>query len=359
MKKKKHQIWVALIAIWFAGTLFLNGTSLSQSNESESNQVEKIQREIDKIDKMIERLQKLHEEAQKSIKHDKHENITFTEKVLSFELLDQAEKYEDLPKYGLLAPWQYNHKSGKNLVLLALQATSWFNGDWVLAHGLLGVNMLDINVYERIAYKSLFLSLTQRVKMHASHLTKGIGLLTTRSGIIQTQSIIVKREAAINNISFLLNARYNYDDAGNFARNYFPEQNRKSNKMLRQSLSEGLKIYDELKAMGYDDRTLKDTLGMACASLNYDTEDFTGLDAYKLTPLQVYRDALEATLKKLSKIKNHNLEFLEILGLEMELRGLAAKDEILLPEIPENYRNFQTILKIIKDDLDRIKKSPQ
>lgn len=45
--------------------------------------------------------------------------VRFPDQVLSFEHLHKAEKFEDLPKYGLVPPEHRNHKAGKNLILLA------------------------------------------------------------------------------------------------------------------------------------------------------------------------------------------------------------------------------------------------
>lgn len=286
------------------------------------------------------------------------QKTNFGEKVLSFDTLNQAEKFEDLSKWGLVAPDQYNHTSGKNLILLAIKAKSFFKGTWVAAHGLLGTNMIDAGVLDRAGYESLFHSLfvRQGFKMYADNLMSGnsTNLLVEFDGTIKpTKSIIARREAAIYSLSQELEARYIYNDAGNFGRNYFPEPNRTNNEKLKKALLGGLKIYIELLNEGFDDKTLKDSLGMAWASLFYDRVDISNTDIHKLGPLQIYTDALKATLAKLNEKKNHSYDFLCELGAEMQSRGLASDDKILLPEDDNNY---QAILKIIEKDLENIKK---
>ncbi len=282
------------------------------------------------------------------------ESTAEAEKVLSLESLDKAETYEDLKKWGLVAPDHYNHKSGKNLILLALKSTSFFKGDWVAAYGLLGTSMIDVEVLDRIGYESLFLSLkVLGSKMRASHVMNNTPLLVDIDGSIMiSKSIIARREAAIYSVSRATEARYIYDDIGNFARNYSPERNRKSNKGLRKAALSGLKIYEELRKMGFDDKTLRDTICMAVGSLSID-RGVSDSDFSMVGPLQVCIDALKATLATLGEKKNHDYDFLFTLGFEMQARGLATDDKILLPE---DEKNLEAILKIVEKDLDLIKK---
>jgi len=276
--------------------------------------------------------------------------------VLSFETLDKAETFEDLAKWGLVAPEQYNHTSGKNLILLALKSNSFFKGDWVAAHGLLGVNMLDVDVLDRIGYKSLFQSgfVTQGFKMYANNIMDDLSLLAEWDGSIKpVLSIIARREGAIYSVSRELNERYIYNDEGNFSRNYFPEPNRQSNEGLEKAVLDGLTVYNELFGQGFDDKTLKDTLCVAHSSLDYDGLAIRDTDIYKLGPLQVCTDALKATLAKLNKKRDHSSDFLYELGWEMQSRGLASDDKILLPE---DEKNHEAILKVVEKDLDSIRK---
>jgi|SRR3989338_128228 len=284
------------------------------------------------------------------------ERVSFGEKVLSFDALDKVEKFEDLAKYGLVAPEQYNHTSGKNLVLLAIKANSFFKGDWAAAHGLLGVNMLDVDELDRVGYKSLFTSLfvTQGFKMYADSVMDDLALLAEPDGSVkQTKSIIARREGAIYSVSNQIEARYIYNNEGNYGRNYFPEPNRKSNGELKAALLSGLKVYNELLTAGFDDKTLKDSLCMAYASLYYDGVSVGGTDIYKLGSLQVCTDALKATLTKLNSKKDHSSNFLYELGWEMQSRNLASDDKILLPEDDKNY---EAMLKVFENDLAAIKK---
>lgn len=282
--------------------------------------------------------------------------INFDEKVLSFDTLNKAEKFEDLSKWGLVAPEQYNHESGRNLIMLAIKANAISKGDWVAAHGLLGTTMLDVDLMDRIGYKSLFSSLffMQGFKMYAINQDADMGLLVDIDGSVKpTKSIIAQREGAIYTASSELEGRYIYNDAGNFEKDYFPEPGRKSNDRLKKVLLNGLKIYNQLNEAGFDDKTFRDTLCVAYASLDYDGVSISNTDIYKLGSLQVCKDTLKATLSKLSGNKDNNYNFLQELGWEMQSRSLAYNDGIL---IPDDEKNFEAMLKVFERDLDSIKR---
>lgn len=284
------------------------------------------------------------------------ESTSFGDKVLSFNTLDKVEKFEDLTKWGLVAPEQYNHTAGKNLIMLAIKANAIQKGDWVTAHGLLGTSMLDVDLLDREGYKSLFSSMftIQGFKMYASSLNTDMGLIVDLDGSVKpTKSIIAQREATIYAASNELEGRYVYNDAGNFGKNYLPEQNRKSNVKLSKILLNGLKVYNQLKKDGFDDKTLRDALCITYASLDYDNVSVDSTDIYYLGSLQVCKDALKATLTKLNSEKDNNYNFLQELGWEMQSRSLASGDGIL---IPDDEKNFEAMLKIVEKDLDSIKK---
>lgn len=284
------------------------------------------------------------------------EKVNFKESVLSFDTLNKAERFEDLPKWGLVAPEQYNHESGKNLIMLALKANAIQKGDWVTAHGLLGTNMLDVDLLDRIGYKGLFSSMftIQGFKMYASSLNTNMGLLVDLDGTVKpTKSIIAQREGTIYAASNELEGRYVYNDSGNFGKNYFPEPNRKSNAKLSKILLSGINVYNQLKKDGFDDKTLRDTLCMVYASLEYDNVSVNSTDIYYLGSLQVCKDALRGTLTKLNSEKDNNYNFLQELGWEMQSRNLSDGDGIL---IPDDEKNFDAMLKVIEKDLDLIKK---
>ena len=275
---------------------------------------------------------------------------------LLFEELDSVENYEDLSQYGVLPPEIKNHKAGKNLILLSIKATAFRKGDWVMTYGLLGASMLDVEAINYIAYRSLFLSLIERYKMHTSYIlwSKNLYLIASLSPSKEnSMSIITLREVTIFRISSGLTERFIYNAEGNFARNYLPETNRESNKSLKKALISGLEIYSQLEKTGFKDATLRDALGMAYASLDFDSVRVSVSDLYRLGALQVYVDALEATLGKLRKRPNHSYQFLEELGFEMSVRGLVTDEEILLPS---NTENLNAILTIVANDLDSIKK---
>lgn len=292
--KKYLPIILMFLCLIVPSVLVVAGNSSEQEQGEE--QLEAITGITENLEKSLEEIEKIYKKLEPAQKR-----VTFDNKVLSFETLDRIEKYEELPKYGLVAPEQYNHKSGKYLVVLALKAMSWFKGNWLMAHGLLGTNMLDVNAYDRSGYQSLFLSLIQRYKMYASYLNdNNISLLTEgiRKPSGSLRSIISIREALIYLVSWQLNARYIYTADGNFGRRYLPERGRKSNEQLKQLLIDGLKVYRQLAEMGFDDKTLKDTLGMAYASLDYDGVYLSYADTRDLGVLQVYSDALTATLNQ-------------------------------------------------------------
>jgi len=278
---------------------------------------------------------------------------TQLKKVLSFESLDKIEMYDDLPKYGLVAPNHKNHVSGKNLIMLALKATSFLKGDWVLAHGLLGVTMLDVEVIDFIAYRSLFMGGIKRSKMHSSYSGDNSLLAFQQKTTPNSKSIITKREAAIYLLSNELRSRYVYNDKGNFERNYDPQPGRKSNEKLKDAFKGGITVLQELSEMKYRDDTLRDILGMAYASLNHDSLFLSFEETRSLGPLQVYSDALSATLKRFKENPDHSYDLLNELEWEMQSRGLTINDQILLPVKNDN---FQAILRIIEKDIDVIKK---
>lgn len=275
-------------------------------------------------------------------------------KVFSLESLDKAETYEDLEKWGLVAPGQYNHKSGKNLILLALKSTSLSKGDWAATYGMLGTNMIDVEFSDRLGYKALFQSvfIKNGYKMYASSVINDLFLIADSSK--KGKSIIARREAAIFLVSRELELRYVYNDSGSFSKNYSPEPNRRNNKQLKKEVLSGIKVYQEFLKMGFNDKTLKDTLCMAAASLHYDV-GLPDIDLFTIGPVQVCLDALKATLEILGKKKDHNFNLLQELGVQMQIRELASDDRILVP-IREEGKNFEAILKIIENDLDLIKK---
>jgi len=263
--------------------------------------------------------------------------------------LGEVDSYEDLAQFRVLTPNAYNHSWGQNLILLCVKTNAVRKGDWVVAHGLLGVSMLNVNVYERIAYRSLFLGLTLGYKMYASYIANiPLGGLTSENEI---ESVIGRREAAIYRSSFGLNSRYIYGSDGNFDRVHHPDKNRDSNVELKRVFQYGIRVYVEIKSLGFDDRTLRDCLGMVAASLKYDSVMLDLDSIIQLGPMQVYRDALAATLKQLQGEPNHSHQFLNVLGQEMSMRGLTTDDLIFLPTLGVDYTN---LVNIIEEDLKQL-----
>jgi hypothetical protein len=90
---------------------------------------------------------------------------------------------------------------------------------------------------------------------------------------------------------------------------------------------------------------------MVAASLEYDSIKLDLDSIIQLGPMQVYRDALAATLKELRGQPDHSHQFLTVLGQEMSLRGVATDDIIFLPTVGVDYTN---LVRIIEEDLQRL-----
>jgi hypothetical protein len=132
---------------------------------------------------------------------------------------------------------------------------------------------------------------------------------------------------------------------------YQPEVNRSRNGKLREGMLTGLGIYAELLKLGFDDRTLRESLGMAYASLDLDGVPVQDRGIVRLGPLQIYRDALNETLRQLSKHSNHSYDLLEQISWSMTTRGLATHYEWLAPS---DEKSFQARLRVVEQDLDAI-----
>jgi len=266
-------------------------------------------------------------------------NVVFEKTVRSFNTLDEASKFEELKSWGLLAPQERNHAAGKNLILLALKPTSFLKGDWASSLGLMGVQMLQCDLACRQGYQSLFASQlveSHGLKMYASSLVNNGILLSSSS-----KSILGRREAAIHGVGTIFFTRYSSCPANELE---------STNQYLKRALDAGLKVYLELSAKGYDDKTLKDTLNIAKASLDRDKVVNGDLELKELGPLQIHRDALAATIAQLKEsglvVTDSNFAF--FLATEMSKRGLAIGDNILTPD---DEKSFDVILKIIASDL--------
>jgi len=72
-----------------------------------------------------------------------------------------------------------------------------------------------------------------------------------------------------------------------------------------------------------------------------------------LGPIQIYKDALNETVEIMSrKPTDHSTNFLELLGVMMMDRGLAARDRILFPERNElGVASIQALSKMIDESL--------
>jgi hypothetical protein len=270
---------------------------------------------------------------------------------LPFESLGEAKTFEDLSRYGLVAPGAHNHKAGSQIVLLALKVTSLFKGDWVMAHGLLGVSMLNVEVTEGIGYRSLFLKYALAGnKLATVYETNNNGLLVDAVSRLpkKTSSIIARREAALYCLADQLFSRYRYNDEGNYAQMYQPSERPKSNASLRGCVAAAIQVFRELKKKGFEDKTLKDALGLAYASLDRDGAMALPAEAFTLGPAQVFRDALDAALVSLTKWPQDSAYLLDRFTGQMEARGLTVNDEM---QLPSSQEALDALLKIVADDL--------
>jgi hypothetical protein len=159
------------------------------------------------------------------------------------------------------------------------------------------------------------------------------------------KSIIARREGVIYGISTQLEWRYIKDK--------YPDDFSYSNETMKALLLSGLSLYNELLEMRFNDKALKDTLGIAWASSRRNQVEIQDKNIYRLGHYQIYADALQAILNNLNESKNHSYDFLTDLCNQMESRGLTTHDLVLFPDDDTNY---QAMLKIIEKDLDSIKR---
>lgn len=281
--------------------------------------------------------------------------ITFDNHVLSFEHLNSVNTSEELNKFGLTGPEQTNHKAGTNLILLAIRSTSYGKGTWASAIGLLGSNMIEASVVDRIGYESLFSSsqTTSGCKLSANLSRRdNYMLLDINSGISnKISSIISKREAAIFALAFELECRYYFNNKGNYQISAKSDPNRESNTKLAKNIKLAISILNKLSERGFNDITLKNCIGIATASLYYDQQSISEHIPFIEAPLQVYLDALKPVIAELSNRPEKRTEFIHDVCIEMDLRGLRCHDEILLPS---TQKNLESIVNIISTDLSKI-----
>ena len=273
---------------------------------------------------------------------DDSTRIELSSTVASFAHMDSITSFDQLPQYGLLPPGASNHEAGTNLVKLALSTTSYRKGAWAKAIGLLGVTMLDIDVPADVAYRSLFSSIGYRSKLHAC--SEQDDNIMMRDTMLDVEARPVQsREVAVCGIATGIKHRFIYNSDGNFAREYSSNRSRVGS--LTGVIKRAHATLVALKYLGYEDGTLRDALGMAVAVHELDG-GHTDLEVpLSIGPIQIYRDALEETLRQMKRNPAHNWNFLKQLGWAMQSRGLATEDQILLPVLDEaGIRNFQGIL---------------
>lgn len=162
--------------------------------------------------------------------------------------------------------------------------------------------MFQVN--ESTAYQSLFsthahvgykLSIVREVNNNAL-LVDSVGRLPKK-----TSSIVTRRESTLYCLADQLLGRYRYDDEGNYAQMYQPSKRPRTNARLKDCATLGVQLFRDLKGKGFEDKTLRDALGMAYASLDRDSAVVMTPEVFSLGPAQVFRDALDASLAGLAK----------------------------------------------------------
>jgi len=273
-----------------------------------------------------------------SLRNKFHE-VNFPKKVFSLEEMDvsKIKDLDDLKKYGILNPNETNHKAGSNIIIMTLNATGPWKREWTKAYGLLGVSMLNANLRDRNAYRSLFTHSPYRYKMHASSLGHRSNITFLR----KRGSLMGRREYHIFRISSEFNWIY--------------EENNDTGRM-KIRFFDGLEFYHSLKKKGYDDKILKTILGIARAHLSlkneFSYEEFIRIRG--LDPPTIYLDALKAAINKPSSGKG--VTFLESLSVEMSKRGMRTTDQILYPNFldKKEMKELLVMINLIKEDLKAI-----
>ena len=265
-----------------------------------------------------------------------------------------GQQASDSPSDPLLL--RYDHETGKALVLRALTITG-YRRRLSAAHGMLGTSMLSCSVPDKVAYRLLFSFSAEADKMLANS-RDGDFLLLERldSTFSETRSFITKREAVISAVAYAIDSRFTFDRDGMWGRVYAPDLDRPGNEKNRRTLSVGLSFYRELKEeKGYDDETLRDSLGMLYACLEFDKVSLSqepGRELLSLLgPLQVYEDALNASLGILKANILNSEEVLDVIAPQMGSRGLSSLDVMVFPN---DEKQHQRLLELVSADLDQI-----
>jgi hypothetical protein len=277
-----------------------------------------------------------------------------------------------LPRYG-----EYNNEIAKYLILLPLKAVAdpnnkTYDRNQTLGYGLLGTSLLNTgDEYPSLGYRSFFLGGSDIVglygassKLEATFLNQGnIFLINTDLSIVPTDSIIRKREAVIYGTAFGLTDRYTYrlstHELVNESENYHITG---SNVQLKKLLISGNEVFDDLKRKGYEDITLKYTLGILNASLKNDGIDTMSINEYDFGTPQIFTDALKSTLSKYPSelVLKENI-FIKTLARELGDRGLNMLEQAFFRKNSSSDTAIttdetSTLIKIISDDLNKISK---
>ncbi len=219
--------------------------------------------------------------------------------------------------------------------------------------------MLNVSDNDSIAYESMFKRILGS-KLETTMLMNGNVLLEENHfkdsfSFPATNSWITKRESIFYVLSGLIDSRFVFDNEGNYERNYAPDSKRKYRKKKLEVLKRGLNLLKQFRSEGFNDLTLRDSLGVFYAIVERDYGTLNEIflkDRVWITPIQKYRDVLEATLDILKKKpKDHSAEFLTELRVQMTIRDLATYDMALSPK---DFQSHQALLKIVEKDLKNI-----
>lgn len=274
-------------------------------------------------------------------------------------------EFSELRRFGLVGPEERDHEAGTNLILLALGATAYGKGDWVQAIGLLGAQMIDVELDVRLAYQAIFqtgFGCTLR-NLDDPHTRGNAGLLVpvewelskVRAPVPAKNSIIARRETALVAIAETLSSRYRYGPDGNYRRDYGSAPRHPGTLKLTDAFNYGMQVFLELRQQQLTDLTLQAALGAAAASLDHNDTPIPINQQIQIPRFQSYRDALNAAFGRIREVteRSGETDFLSEYCQQLELRELrVGNDALLLPEFaPDAEANHAAMLRIVTTDL--------
>lgn len=288
--------------------------------------------------------------------------------------MTEVSEFSQLRQFGVTAPEERDHEAGTNLILLTMKATIVGKGEWLRGYGIVGTEMLSVDLNTRLGYQTLFdagpscaLSAlpNRQVANNASLLLGDWYVTRDDSGALPNHvSLIARRQTAIAAIATSIADRFRWDLDGNYGRVLTSAPKHQAAAKLRRALTYGIRILQEFETVGYKDLRLQGSLGAATAVLRHDGISPSLNELVKVKQSQVYADALNAAVGRLraSIRRGGDLSFEEALCTELESRELPPSgiDQMFLPASPGE---LEVLLKVVRDDLatsmERGDRSPQ